>query len=259
MNKFISFLSDIFVMTAVEGEERQKDACEVSVVLPAYNEADRLERAVDAVEKKLRELGVSFEIIIAEDGSTDGTYEIAKKIASSKSSVRLLHSDRRLGRGGALKRAFRLASGETLVYLDVDLATDLKHLEELVNSVRLEGYDVATGSRLLPESDAARTFKRKLMSVTFNLLVRLLLRSKLRDHQCGFKAFRRSSLMDILEEVRDEHWFWDTEVLVRAQRRGLKVKEFPVRWRESENSKVETLKDAKDMLFCILRLRRELS
>ncbi|MHC1579597.1 MAG: dolichyl-phosphate beta-glucosyltransferase [Candidatus Alkanophagales archaeon] len=240
------------------GGEGRRNACEVSVVLPAYNEAERLEAAVDAVEKKLRELGVSFEIIIAEDGSTDGTYEIARRIASSRSSVRLLHSDRRLGRGGALKRAFRLAGGETLAYLDVDLATDLEHLGELINSVRLEGYDVATGSRLLPGSDAARTLKRKLMSVTFNFLVRRLLRSEVRDHQCGFKAFKRSSLMEILDEVKDEHWFWDTEVLVRAQRRGLRVKEFPVRWRESGSSKVETLKDAKNMLLCILRLRREL-
>jgi len=247
------------MVAGVEEERRDVGAYEVSVVLPAYNEADMLERAVDAVEKRLRELGVSFEIIIAEDGSTDSTYEIARRIAEEKDFVRLLHSDFRLGRGGALKRAFKLASGETLVYLDVDLATDLKHLEELINSVRLEGYDVATGSRLLPESNAARTRKRKLMSVTFNFLVRVLLRSELRDHQCGFKAFKKSSLTKILGEVKDEHWFWDTEILVRAQRRGLKVKEFPVRWRESKRSKVETLKDAKNMLFCILRLWRELN
>ncbi|MEM0504153.1 MAG: glycosyltransferase family 2 protein, partial [Archaeoglobaceae archaeon] len=214
----------------------------VSIVLPAYNEAKRLRDAVKRVEDQLIALGYDYEIVIAEDGSTDGTNEIAKEIAERNPKIKHLHSDERLGRGRALMNAFRICEGEIVVYMDVDLSTDLRHLNELISAIA-DGYDVATGSRLMKESKAKRPLKRDVASRVYNLLVRILLRSKIHDHQCGFKAFRRSSILKISELVKDTHWFWDTEVLVLAQRLGFKVKEIPVHWEHGGETKVRFKKD----------------
>jgi uncharacterized protein (TIRG00374 family) len=141
----------------------------------------------------------------------------------------------------------------------VDLATDMRYLEKLVRAVSTDGYDFATGSRMMRKSDAKRPFKREFASRGYNFLVRLFLRSKLYDHQCGFKAFRREALFELIDEIENEHWFWDTEVLVRAQHRGYKVIEFPVYWRHGGSSKVNLAKDVKGMGSEIFRLWRELS
>ncbi len=229
----------------------------VTVVLPAFNEADRLERAVEEVKRWMDKTGYEYEIVIAEDGSTDGTDRIASELAKRDPKVKHLHSDERLGRGRALTRAFKQAEGDVLVYLDVDLSTDMRHLKELIDAVAKEGYDLATGSRLMKESKAERPFKRDIASKVYNLLVRLMLGSKLRDHQCGFKAFRRSSILGLLEEVKDDHWFWDTELLVLAQRRGLRVKEIPVRWKQGRDTKVRFTKDVLYMFSQIMRMWME--
>src|SRR6056297_986089 len=202
------------------------DAVEVSVVLPAYNEADTIETTVQTTLETLAGFlpPGSFEVVVAEDGCEDETPAIADRLAADDVRVRHFHSDERLGRGGALNAAFRDASGDTLVYFDTDLATDMRHLEELVESVRSGEYDVATGSRWLPDSDADRPRKRGIPSLGYNTLVRTFLRSDLQDHQCGFKAFDRDALVALMADVGDDHWFWDTEVLVRAQREGYRVK-----------------------------------
>lgn len=203
---------------------------EISIVIPAYNEEKRIEPCISKLKKSLKTITEDYEIIIAEDGSTDGTNELAEELSKRDAKIVHLHSDKRLGRGKALNKAFKVSSGEILVYMDVDLATDLQHLPELINAIRYEGYDFATGSRMMQTSDVKRSFKRKVASTGFNFLTRTFLRSKLYDHQCGFKTFKREPLFDLLNEVKDEHWFWDTELLVRAQRKGYKIKEFLVKW-----------------------------
>jgi uncharacterized protein (TIRG00374 family) len=202
----------------------------------------------------LQEITSSFEIIIAEDGSTDGTDRIAAELAGTYEYVKHLHSDARQGRGRALNRAFKFASGDILCYIDVDLATDMKHLRQLIDAIRYEGYDFSTGSRMMPTSDVKRPLKRGIASKGFNFLTRNLLRSELYDHQCGFKGFKRESLFELLDSVEDEHWFWDTELLVRVQHAGYKVKEFPVIWRHGGATKVDLVKDVIGMGSQILRL-----
>jgi glycosyltransferase involved in cell wall biosynthesis len=226
----------------------------VSIALPAYNEADKIEEAVNSIMKTLDGSSDQYEIIIAEDGCSDETPQIAARLAEDNGNVIHMHSDTRLGRGEALTRAFKTSSGSILAYLDVDLATEMTHLRELIDAICIEGYDFATGSRMLPESEVKRSKKRNLMSSVFNALVRLMLGSKLRDHQCGFKAFRRESLFDILQHVESKHWFWDTETLVHAQLRGYRVKEIPVKWRSDGETKVATFKDTYRMISNILRL-----
>jgi glycosyltransferase AglD len=228
------------------------------VVLPAYNEAAKIEKTVLVTAETLSKVTDRFEIIIAEDGSTDGTDRIASMLSKKYAYVIHLHSDERQGRGKALNRAFKAASGEVLCYIDVDLATDMKYLDKLVRAISVDGYDFATGSRIMPESDAKRPFKREFASRGYNHLVRLFLRSKLYDHQCGFKAFRRKALFEIRDEVENQHWFWDTELLVRAQHKGYRVLEFPVYWRHGGSSKVNLVKDVGGMGSEIFRLWGEL-
>ncbi|SEH38534.1 hypothetical protein SAMN05192561_101382 [Halopenitus malekzadehii] len=237
------------------------DGVRVSVVLPAYNEAATIEdtvgRTIAALEGFLPRNG--FEVIVAEDGCEDRTPEIADRLAAADDRVRHVHSDERLGRGGALERAFREADGDVLVYFDTDLATDLDHLEELVESIRSGEYDVATGSRWMPGREADRPAKRGVPSRVFNLLVRGVLRSDVRDHQCGFKAMSRDAFRALIDDVEDDHWFWDTELLVRAQRSGLAVTEFPVNWEPKGDTKVDLVRDVFGMGSQLLRLWWQLS
>ena len=220
---------------------------EVSVVLPAHNEASILEYAVETISQALKQYGASYEIIIAEDGSTDGTDTKAAMLAQTVPFVRHIHGEKRFGRGKALKSTFKSASGKMLIYMDVDLATDIKHLGPLIDSIKNEGYDLATGSRMLSESKVKRSGTRNLASKTFNFMVRAMLGSKIKDHQCGFKAFKREPLMELLDEVDANHWFWDTEIIVRAQHKGYRVKEIPVEWNSGKDTKVRLFKDSFDM------------
>jgi glycosyltransferase AglD len=227
---------------------------EVSVVLPAYNEVDYLEPAVTQISQTLKDAGYSYEIIIAEDGSSDGTDKKAAALVQTVPFVRHIHREQRLGRGTALNNAFKQSGGEVLVYMDLDLATDLRYLKPLVEAITKEGYDFATGSRMLPQSKAERTFRRSLSSKSYNFLVRHMLGSKLRDHQCGFKAFKKEPTMQLLPKVQATHWFWDTEIMVRAHRQGYKIKEIAVEWKSGRGTKVNLFKDSWNMFWQIMDL-----
>ena len=203
---------------------------EVSAVLPVFNDRASLKKAIPKSIEILETITDSFELIIAEDNSTDGSRELVEEWEKKDSRVKLHHSDKRQGRGKALNRAFSEAEGDIVCYYDVDLATGMEHLAELIDSVR-NGADISTGSRLMPKSDIIRTKDREIASRGFNFLVRLILRSSLYDHQCGFKAFNKKSLIALLPSIYSKHWFWDTEVLIRGQRAGYSISEFPVHWR----------------------------
>ena len=226
----------------------------VSVVLPAYNEVGFLDNAVVKIGQALELTGFSYEVFIAEDGSTDGTAERSEELAKKLPYIKHIHGDRRLGRGIALKNAFRQCSGQVFVYMDLDLATDLKSLKPLVEAITIDGYDLATGSRLLSESQVERSRRRDFSSKSYNFLVRHMLGSKLHDHQCGFKAFKREAVLSLLDEVEATHWFWDTEMLVRAQRHGCKVKEIAVEWKSGKDTKVNLAKDSWNMFRQIMGL-----
>lgn len=210
----------------------------VSLVIPVYNDHEALEKAIPISLNALAAICEKYEIIIAEDASTDGSREYAARLANEKPYIRHVHRDERGGRGSALTLAAEKALYDIYVYFDVDLATDIAHLKTLISAIQ-NGYDMATGSRLLPTSTITRSGGREMKSRGYNYLVRMMLRSKLCDHQCGFKAFNRQKLCNLLPKVQDTHWFWDTEVLVLGQRAGYKVCEIPVRWKEGAGTTVK--------------------
>ena len=216
----------------------------ITIILPVHNEEKTLEANVELLRKSLKK---DYEIILAEDGSTDNTVAIAKKLKD----VILITSSKRLGRGLALSNAIRQAKGERIIYMDADLATELPHIKDMLE----QNYDIVTGSRLLPGSVVTnRSAIREFFSKSYNLLIRLLFNSKIKDHQCGFKAFKRT-VIPLLETVQDHHWFWDTELLIRAQKQGLSVKEIPVKWADRKNSKVKLHTDIIYMGLAAIRLR----
>lgn len=225
---------------------------EVTAIIPVYNDRPSLEVALRSSIDTLSGITDAFEIIVAEDGSTDGSTEFVRQYEAADNRVRLLHHDERQGRGRALNRAIREARGRIVCYYDVDLATDMQHLPALISAVR-DGSAIATGSRLLPESDIVRTGDREIASRSYNFLVRLFLGSTLHDHQCGFKAFNREQILPILPAIRSNHWFWDTEIIVRTLRAGFRVSELPVRWRAGKGTTVR-FKDVFVMGTAILRL-----
>lgn len=225
---------------------------DVSAIIPVYNDRLSLEVALKTSLEILSGITGDFEILVAEDGSTDGSTEFVRQYGTHDSRVRLLHSDERQGRGRALNRAIREARGNIVCYYDVDLATDMQHLSRLISAIR-DGSDISTGSRLLPASDIVRTQGREIASRSYNFLVRLFLGSTIYDHQCGFKAFNRERILPLLSSIHSNHWFWDTEILIRAQRAGCRVTELPVRWRAGKGTTVK-IKDVFEMGTAILRL-----
>jgi glycosyltransferase involved in cell wall biosynthesis len=225
---------------------------EVTAIIPVYNDRDSLETAIPRSIEMLGAITGDFEIIVAEDGSNDGSAEFVQDYATRDVRVRLLHSDNRLGRGKALSRAIRESKGSIVCYYDVDLATDMRHLPELIASIR-NGAAISTGSRLMPSSDIVRTSGREIASRSYNFLVRLFLGSRVFDHQCGFKGFNKAYIIPLLPTIKSDHWFWDTEILVRAQRKGFQVAEFPVHWRAGKGTTVK-VKDIFEMGSSILRL-----
>ncbi len=225
---------------------------EVTAIIPVFNDRPSLEAALKKSVATLSAITDDFEILVAEDGSTDGSTEFVRQYESQDCRVRLLHSDQRQGRGRALNRAIRESKGTIVCYFDVDLATDMQHLPALISAVR-DGSDISTGSRLLPASDIVRTEGREIASRSYNVLVRCFLSSRIYDHQCGFKAFHRERILPLLPSIRSNHWFWDTEILVRAQRAGYRVTELPVRWRAGKGTTVRFM-DVFEMGTAILRL-----
>jgi glycosyltransferase AglD len=230
----------------------------ITIIIPAYNENGKIQKAVDSTIKILTSITSDYELIIAEDGSCDGTSETVAKLKENNSKISHMHSDERRGKGLALKRAIKAAKGDVVGFIDADLATDMSYLPSLIDAIRIEGYDIAVGSRFECTSKADRSMKRFLASKAYNLMVRLILNSTIKDHQCGFKAFNRNSIFSLLDRIKDERWFWDTEMLVRAQHDGYKIREMSVNWKETDATSFDLIKDGCDMGVKILKLKWDL-
>jgi len=228
----------------------------VEIVIPVHNEQRVLCSSIRKLHEYLtQQLTFPFAITIADNASTDATPELARALARMVPEVRMLRLERK-GRGRALRAAWSRSEADVLAYMDVDLSTDLAALGELLTPL-LEGRgDLAIGSRLAPGAQVTRGVKRELISRSYNLLLRTLLGAHLSDAQCGFKAGRRAVIQALLHEVEDDAWFFDTELLFRAQQRGLAIHEIPVRWVEDPDSRVDILATARADLQGIRRLRR---
>jgi hypothetical protein len=171
-----------------------------------------------------------YEILVCDDCSTDGTYEILAKVAEKNASVRPLHFRQRVGKGGTIKAALPKAKGEIIVIMDADLATDLKHIRELVGTVEVDRA-LVIGERAVHDR-LTQGYTRAILSLGYNSLVRLLFRTGVVDHQCGFKGLRNADARVLFEQVEDNGFLFDTELILRAKKLGLPIKRIPVEWKE---------------------------
>lgn len=230
----------------------------VDVVIPVLNEAHVLARSLHTVREYLRQnFPYRWRVVIVDNGSTDGTQEVARRLSTEHSDVDFVHLTQR-GRGRALRHAWLQSKADVVTYMDVDLSTDLVHLKQIVDAILVEGYDLATGSRLMRTSVTRRCFKRELTSRIYNLLVKLVLFTRFSDAQCGFKAVSRQAVEQIVPQIEDQSWFFDTELLVLAEKHGYRIKDVPVVWIEDDDSRVKIMQTAWDDIKGILRLRKQL-
>lgn len=226
----------------------------VTVVIPVYNAVEALKRVVPLIDEALRKMGRDYEIIIAEDGSLDGTSDYAAALARDNFHILHSHARQRLGRGGALQRAMRQAAGDIVLYVDVDLNIPLRYMNVLIEKVAA-GSDIAIVSKRHPAARTRSPIYRTFMSVTYNWLVREILSSKCYCHQSGMKCFSKECLKDILNLVEDTKWFWDTEILVIGQWMNKRIYEEPIECNYGfGNSTVRYWRDSCDMLGQIFRL-----
>ena len=230
----------------------------VDVVIPVLNEAHVLERSVVVVRQfLLKECPYRWRVVVVDNGSTDGTDVVARQLGERFEDVSLLRLDER-GRGRALRHAWTRSAADVVCYMDVDLSTELAALPRLMRAIVEEGYGVATGSRLLPDSRVTRSLKREVISRIYNRLVRAVLRTRFSDAQCGFKAVSREVVDRIVPQIKDESWFFDTELLVLAEKQGYRIKDIPIVWTEDDDSRVKIARTAWDDVSGVLRLRRQL-
>ncbi len=231
-----------------------RQAPEVEIVVPVYNEAEQLTRSITALRTYL---DTSFPFVttvtIADNASTDRTWSIATELAATMDGVEAIHLDQK-GRGRALRAAWSRSTASVVAYMDVDLATGLDALLPLVAPLLSGHSDVAIGTRLGSGAHVVRGARREMISRGYNLLLRSALRSPCTDAQCGFKALRRDAAAEVLPLVEDDEWFFDTEVLVTAQRVGLRIHEVPVDWVDDTDSRVDVIRTALDDLRGVRRL-----
>jgi putative flippase GtrA len=215
----------------------------LDVVIPVFNEEKAIVASVEAVRAHLRTLPFEHRITIADNASTDGTGLLARQLAARFDDVRVVSLTQK-GRGRALKRAWSQSDAEVLVYMDVDLSTDLNALLPLVAPLLSGHSDLAIGSRLARTSRTTRGPKREVISRAYNVLLRGALRARFSDAQCGFKAIRRDVAEQLLPLVEDDEWFFDTELLIVAERAGLRIHEVPVDWVDDPDSRVDLVRTA---------------
>ena len=225
----------------------------LDVVVPVYNEEVDLGPAVRRLHTHLLSLPWSFQITVADNASTDATPAVARSLEEDFDEVRVTRLEEK-GRGRALKQVWGESASQVLVYMDVDLSTDLKALLPLVAPLISGHSDLAIGSRLRHDSRVSRGPKREIISRGYNLLVKSALRTRFSDAQCGFKAIRSDVARAVLPLVEDDAWFFDTELLVLAERAGLRIHEVPVDWVDDPDSRVDIVHTALDDLRGIARL-----
>jgi glycosyltransferase involved in cell wall biosynthesis len=226
----------------------------VDLVVPVYNEEVALPSSILSLTRFLdASLSNPWRVVIADNASVDGTGEVARLLCEEDSRVDYLYLPQK-GRGRALRAAWLASSADIVAYMDADLSTDLTHFPQLVDALE-SGYDVAIGSRLSRESQVTRSFKREFISRTYNLLIKSMFLTPFPDAQCGFKALTKQAARSILPQVQNNNWFFDTELLIIAAKRGYRIKSIPVKWDDDPTSTVNIVGTATEDIKGLLRLR----
>ncbi len=229
----------------------------VEIVIPVLNEERALPGSIERLRGFLRESMSAFEwrIVIADNGSTDRTPAVCDELSRRFEEVGYLRLEER-GRGRALRTSWLASDADYLCYMDVDLSTELEAIPRLIDSLATEGYDLAIGSRLKDGATViGRSLKREVVSRCYNLIIRSMFFVRFRDAQCGFKAISRDAARALAPLVVDNAWFFDTELLILAEKNGYRIHEIPVKWMDDPDTRVKIVKTAYDDMMGLFRLR----
>ena len=229
---------------------------ELSIVIPAYNEERRIGPTLEAIAGYLARAGMAAEILVVDDGSGDGTVRCVEQLAARIPGLRLIRNDRNRGKGFSIRHGFAESRGPLVLLTDADLSAPIEELDRLLPAVRDGGHAIAVGSRAVDPSrvEIRQGWIRQTMGKGFNRIVRLLTGLAIRDTQCGFKLLRREPLIPVFRLARVDRFSYDVEILYLAHRRGMKIAEIPVRWRNSPQSKVRILSDSLQMFWDVVRI-----
>jgi glycosyltransferase involved in cell wall biosynthesis len=227
------------------------------VVIPCYNEVAVLRQSVERTLAFLEGHGeYTWRIVIADNGSNDGTSDLARALEAEHPGRVKAFVLTVKGRGLALREAWMASDADVVAYMDVDLSTDLSHLPQIVRMVAQQGCDVAIGSRLAKGAQTTRSLKREITSRIYVWMIRASFpRLRITDAQCGFKALSRKAVEQVVPEIENRMWFFDTELLILAHRAKLRICELPVKWVEDPDSKVKIVATATEDIRGLLRMR----
>lgn len=231
----------------------------LSIVIPAYNESERLGATLKEVLQYIQANKLEAELIVVDDGSKDNTAEIAREICEEFADIetKVIRYEENRGKGFAVKTGFLAAKGDIALFSDADLSTPISELQKLVEPIKLGKYDVAFGSRALDRSliGVHQPWRREQSGKVFNLIVRTLTGMPFWDTQCGFKAFNLKKFRPLLDVMKIERFGFDVEFLYVANYHKLRLKEIPVRWDHCEGTKISFLRDSRKMFFEVNQIR----
>ena len=229
-------------------------AASVDVVVPVYNEEDALPGSIDRLTGFLNaNLSNPWRVIIADNASIDNTRPVSEELCRQYPGVSYFYLPQK-GRGRALRATWLASEADLVSYMDVDLSTDLAHFPQLVQALE-SGSHVAVGSRLSRDSQVTRGFKREFISRSYNLLIKSMFFTPFPDAQCGFKALTRATAQAIIPHIENNNWFFDTELLIIAAKRGYRISSIPVKWDDDPTSTVNITGTATEDIKGLLRLR----
>jgi len=229
----------------------------VDVVVPVYNEEEALPRSIPVLREFLAGEAFPYEwrIVIADNASVDGTPEASRRLAEQFPGEVVYVRIEEKGRGRALKRTWSDSPMEVVSYMDVDLSTGLEAFPLLISAIAEEGYALAVGSRLLPQSQVKRSLGRRALTLSYKLIIKAMLWTRFSDAQCGFKAARADVARLLIPLIEDNNWFFDTEMLILAEKAGYRVKDVPVAWVEDFDTRVNVPKTISEDLLGLARMR----
>ncbi len=235
-------------------DQRGTAAPVLDIAIPVYNEERILDQRVRALLGYVHaEIPFATRLTIVDNASDDATRLIGKRLAAQFDGIRFMHIAEK-GRGRALRAAWMASDAAVLAYMDVDLSTSLDSLGGLIAPLLSGRSDISIGSRLMRGAAVTRSLRREVISRAYNLLLHAVLHTQFRDAQCGFKAIRAQVALELLPAVRDQGWFFDTELLVVAQRAGMRIHELPVEWIEDPDSRVNVPRTVLTDLRGVLRM-----
>lgn len=229
----------------------------ISIVIPAFNEEKRIGGSLSKTCAYMNDFGMEYEIVVVDDGSSDGTGRIVDRVAKDARNVRRVRYEKNRGKGYALRTGVLVTKGEFVLVMDADLSTPMEELRKLMPYLSDGGFDIAIGSRALALSDIIRKqpWWRRGMGKTFNKIVRALVIGGFSDTQCGFKLFKGEIARRLFGEAKIDRFAYDVEILALARKKGYGIAEAPIQWINSPESRVDPVRDSLRMLADLVRIR----